>query len=185
VILEFDVHLKHPREMFVFDYQAYDPFDENSLGEAGLSYMTERVIGFWFAAPQVRARVFLPSALVHADTQDKMQRAMQTWCQDLLIANARERTEFLINNTIFLGIAIAVLVFNFWAQAQISDTTLIRDESLRGALVFGLDILLWVALWTPVSAFLMDWFPLFRKYQAYKSLQHMNLTVHVESPTCA
>jgi hypothetical protein len=58
--LEFDLHLNEPRDLFVFDAQAYDPFDEQSLGESGFDYLMARIIGFWFQAPQVRVRVWLP-----------------------------------------------------------------------------------------------------------------------------
>jgi hypothetical protein len=103
---------------------------------------------------------------------------MQSWCQDLLIANARERVEFLVNNSIFVGVAILVLLFSLWAQGQISEPGRIPIELLQGTLAYGLDVLIWVALWTPISAFLIEWFPLHRRYQAYKALQHMTLTVH-------
>jgi hypothetical protein len=51
---------------------------------------------------------------------------------------------------------------------------------VRSTLSYGLDVLAWVALWTPFSAFLLDWFPLFRRYQAYKTLQQMEITVQPE-----
>jgi hypothetical protein len=128
----------------------------------------------------VRTRVFLPDAEVHPDTEKRLQHAMQSWCQDLLIANARERVEFLVNNSIFVGVAIFVLLFSYWAQGQVSDPERVPIE-LQGTLAYGLDVLIWVALWTPISAFLIEWFPLYRRYQAYKALQHMELTVHPES----
>jgi hypothetical protein len=178
--MQFDLHLNEPKELFVFDANTYDPFDDNALGEAGFDYLTARIIGFWFRAPGVYTRVFLPAAKIEADTESRMQRAMASWCQDLLIANGRERTEFLINNTIFLVVALGVLALNVWAQGEISNPQRF-DETTRGVLAYGLDVLLWVALWTPLSAFLLEWFPLFRRHQAYKALQHMQLTIHPEA----
>lgn len=178
---EFDLYLNNPKELFVFDLQTYDPFDANSLGEAGLEYLVARMIGFWFRAPQVLTRVYLPSEQMRADLQTQMQRAMVSWCDDLLIANRRERVEFVINNAIFFGVALLVLVLNWWLQPVVSDPNAVADASLRSWLGYGLDILLWVAVWTPLSAFLLEWFPLYRRYQAYRSLRNMELILHAQT----
>lgn len=178
--LEFDLHLNEPRDLFVFDAQSYDPFDEQSLGESGFDYLVARIIGFWFRAPNVRVRVWLPPDRWTPDTEARMRVAMDSWCDDLVVANQRERTEFLINNTIFLAIAIAVLGLSTVIQGELNRPGVMPDENLRGALLYGLDMLLWVALWTPLSAFLLDWFPLFRRYQAYRALRNMDLTVQAE-----
>lgn len=178
--LEFDLHLNEPRDLFVFDTQSYDPFDEQSLGESGFDYLVARIIGFWFRAPDVRVRVWLPPDRWSPDTEARMRVAMDSWCDDLVVANQRERTEFLINNTIFLAIAIAVLALSTVIQGELNRPGVMPDENLRGALLYGLDMLLWVALWTPLSAFLLDWFPLFRRYQAYRALRNMDLTVRAE-----
>ena len=174
--LDLDLHLKDPKEMFV-DPHTYDPFDENALGESGLDYLIARIIGFWFGAPHVRARIFLPPEKIEPNLEARMKRALQVYCDDLLVENRRERVEFLINNTLFLGIAIAVLLVNWWIQGTIITPLRAPSIALHDALVYGLDVLVWVALWTPVSAFLIEWFPLFRRHQAYKTLQKMELTV--------
>jgi hypothetical protein len=178
--LEFDLHLNEPRDLFVFDAQAYDPFDEQALGESGFDYLVARIIGFWFRAPDVRVHVWLPPDRWTPDTEARMRVAMDGWCDDLVVANQRERTEFLINNTIFLVIAGVVLALNAVLQGELSRPGNDMDPNLRGALLYGLDVLLWVALWTPISAFLLDWFPLFRRYQAYHALRKMDLTVRAE-----
>ncbi len=184
--LDFDLHLREPKELFVFDPQSYDPFDENALGESGFDYLVARVIGFWLRAPRVRTRVYLPPEVVQPDVEERMRRAMFAWCEDLLTANRRERVEFLINNTIFLGVAILVLLLNAWAQGELARPERIPDAGLRGALAYGLDVLLWIALWTPLSAFLLEWFPLFRRFQAYRAMRHMELTILPEpSPSAA
>lgn len=179
--LEFDLYLREPKELFVFDLQTYDPFDENALGESGFDYVVARVIGFWVRAPRVATRVFLPPERITPDIQDKMRRAMDSWCDDLLIANRRERVEFVINNVIFFAVAVLVLVLNWWLQPVISDPDSVADASLRSWLGYGLDILLWVAVWTPLSAFLLEWFPLYRRYQAYRALRNMELTVQTQT----
>jgi len=181
--LDFDLYLKEPKELFVFDPQKYDPFDENALGESGFDYLVARVIGFWFRAPKIQTRIFLPANQVHPETEQKMRRAMFSWCEDLLTANQRERIEFLINNTIFLAVAIIVLALVIWGQQELSRPEIVPDEGVRGWLVYGLDVLLWVALWAPFSAFLLEWFPLFRRYQAYRAMRHMHMTVLPQEPS--
>ncbi|MBI4673189.1 MAG: hypothetical protein HY741_16160 [Chloroflexi bacterium] len=163
MILRFDLHLQEPKELFVFDPQKYDPFDEKALGEPGLDYLVARVIGFWLRAPQVRTRVFLPSEQMTPNVQDRLHRAMINWCDDLLVENRRERIEFFINNSIFFGIAFIVLAVVVWAQSVLALPIPIGDPELRDALNYGLDVVLWVAFWTPLSAFLLEWFPLYRR----------------------
>jgi hypothetical protein len=181
MLLEFDLHLQEPKEMFVFNAETYDPFDDYALGESGLDYLLARVAGFWFRPPKVRTRVHLPADKIGSDTQDKMRRAMHSFCDDLLVENKRERVEFVYNNILFLVIALVVLVLIVWLQRILGEADWVGDSLLRNTLSYGLDILAWVALWTPFSAFLLDWFPLFRRYQAYKTLKNMDLTVHAES----
>lgn len=177
--LEFDLHLADPKEMFINPH-TYDPFDDNALGESGLDYLLARIIGFWIQAPPVRARVFLPPEKIEPNLEARMQRALQSYIDDLLVENHRERVEFLINNTIFLGIAVLVLVFSWVVQGTVVNPVHIQDEQLRNIVSYGLDVLIWVALWTPVSAFLIEWFPLFRRHQAYKTLQKAELIVQAE-----
>jgi hypothetical protein len=180
MLLEFDLHLQEPRELFVFNPDTYDPFDEAALGESGLDHLLARVIGFWFRPPHVRTRVHLPAARIEPDTEGKLRKAMQSFCEDLLVENKRERVEFIINNILFFAIAIVVLGVIVWLQRVLESADWIGDSLTRGTLSYGLDVLAWVALWTPISAFLLDWFPLFRRFQAYRTLKNMDLTVHPE-----
>lgn len=180
MLLEFDLHLQEPKEMFVFDPSTYDPFDDYALGESGLDHLLARVIGFWFRPPKVRTRVHLPAAKIQPDTQAKLRAAMQSFCDDLLVENKRERVEFVINNILFLVVSLVVLLGVVWLQRILSEADWVGDSLVRNTFSYGLDILAWVALWTPFSAFLLDWFPLFRRYQAYKTLKNMDLTVHPE-----
>jgi hypothetical protein len=178
--LEFDLHLADPKEMFINPH-SYDPFDENALGESGLDYLLARMIGFWLTAPPVRARIILPPEKIEPGLEARMRRAMQYYIDDLLIENHRERVEFLINNTIFLGIAIIVLVASWLVQGTLVNPVRIPDPQVLTIVQYGIDILIWVALWTPVSAFMLEWFPLFRRQQAYKSLQKIELIVQPET----
>lgn len=175
--LHFDLHLQDPKELFVFNPDTYDPFDDNALGEAGLDYLLARVIGFWFRAPKVRAHIFLPAEKIERDTAEKLRRAMQNFCEDLLVENKRERVEFIINNILFFVLAVIVLLAIVWLQSILNETDWIGDSFLRSTFSYGLDVLAWVALWTPISAFLLDWFPLLRRYQAYRTLKNMELLV--------
>lgn len=175
--LDFELHLQEPKQFFVFDAQTYDPFDENSLGEPALNYLLARVLGFWFRAPRLRVVVYLPPAYCDEQVENRLRRANYVWCADLLTTNRRERTEFLINNSIFLAAALLILFIVYSLEIEIVNPALIQDPTARGILNYALDILIWVALWAPVSGFLIEWFPLFRAHQAYRALQDMQLIV--------
>lgn len=129
--LHFDLHLQDPKELFVFNPDTYDPFDDNALGEAGLDYLLARVIGFWFRPPKVRAQIFLPAEKIERDTADKLRRAMQNFCDDLLVENKRERVEFIINNILFFVLAVIVLLGIVWLQSILNETDWIGDSFLR------------------------------------------------------
>src|SRR6185503_6413921 len=98
MLLKFDFHFQDAKELFVFDSAAYDPFDENALGESGLDHLLGRVIGFWFRPPTVQTCVYLPPNKIDANTETKLQRTLISFCDDLLYENRRERREFIINN---------------------------------------------------------------------------------------
>ena len=177
VNLDFDLYLNDPKEFFIFDAQTYDPFDENALGMPGLDYLVAHITGFWLRAPRVTTRVFLPAEKHTPQTEARLRRAVYMWCDDLLVSNRRERAEFLINNTIFLGIALLILIINWILQDEIVVPTRVYDPTLSGVISYGADVLVWVALWAPVSGFLLEWFPLYRRNQIYQSLREMKLSV--------
>lgn len=179
--LDFELHLQDPKELFIFDSGAYDPFNEWHLGESGMDHIIARVMGFWLGAPHIHTKIYLPPAKIQPDTQERMRRAMQNFCAGLAVANGRERRDFLINNSIFLAIAIVILFLNWWAQNEIVNPIRIPDAFQRNVVSYGLDVLVWVALWTPVSAFLLEWFPLVRRYQTYRALQQMEIMVLPDS----
>ena len=153
MLLEFDLHLQEPKDLLVFSPETYDPFDENALGESGLDFLLTRVIGFWFRPPKVRVRVHLPPNQIQPDTQAKLQRAMQNFCEDYLVENRRERIEFLINNALFLVIALVVLGIIVFVQSRFEAEKWIGDSFLRTTFSYGLDVLAWVALWTRLAQF--------------------------------
>jgi hypothetical protein len=89
----------------------------------------------------------------------------------------------LINNALFLALAVVVLLLIVFLQGQLETADWVGDSLVRSTITYGLDVLAWVALWTPISAVLLDWLPLFRRYQAYRSLKAMDLSVHPEPLT--
>lgn len=178
--VDFELHLQDARELFIFDHAAYDPFNEWHLGESGMDHIIARVMGFWLGAPHIHTKIFLPRAKIGQDTEQQVRRAVRGFCARLLVENGRERRDFVVHNTMFLGIAVVVLLANWWAQREIVNPLRIPDEFQRNALIYGLDVLVWVALWTPVSAFLLEWFPLFRRYQTYKALEKMEISLYPE-----
>lgn len=180
LILDFELHLKDVNELFIFNPSNYDPFNPNDLGEAAIEHMLSRVGGQWFRPPKVRAVVYLPKEKVTPDLEQKTRVALRNYYQSELIENWRVISEYVKNNLIFLGVAVLIAIGGLWLSPRIAQTSLISDPELRAALAFGIDILIWVVLWTPVSALVLEWFPYFRQRQAFRAMSKMDLVIKPE-----
>jgi hypothetical protein len=178
--LEFHLHLKDVNDLFVFNPLTYDPFDPNALREAGLDHIVARASGSWIGVPKIRTTVHVPEGKFAPDLERQVRAAVRRYGAGELVENCRARGEFFLTNFVFLCIAVVIVLVGLWLQAHIADTPLISDPDIRSALGFGIDVLVWVALWTPVSAFVLDWYPFYRKQQAYMAVMRMDLSVQPE-----
>jgi hypothetical protein len=46
----------------------------------------------------------------------------------------------------------------------------------------GLDVLIWVVLWAPISAFIHEWYPYERRQRAYEALARTPLELRPDGP---
>lgn len=180
---EIVLHLTSPRQLFVFDPAAYDPFDPGALGQAGVDELFQAAHAGWLGTPDLRAAVYVPAADWTPDLAARMDRTFKAYCEGQLAANRRAHREFLATNVLYLAIAIVVLVVGLWLQQQLSASSLIDPGELRDALQTGILVLIWVTVWTPVSGFVLEWVPFARTRRAYRAMLNMELAVRPEEPS--
>ena len=175
--LEFELHLASPRDLFVFRPEAYDPFDPDALGESGIEYIVAHTRAGWISVPAIRATVYLPPGEHDAGLEDRVRAALRRHCAAQLAANRRGRAALFANNLVFLAIAIVIVLIGLALQARIATASVPGGKEVRDALSTGIDVLIWVAMWTPVSAYVLDWYPFFQERRIYRALMDMELSV--------
>ena len=185
---EIVLHLTAPKQLFVFDPAAYDPFDPDALGQSGVDELFQAAHAGWLGTPAMRATVYLPAAEISPDLEERMRRTFKAYCEAQIAASRQEHREFLAVNLLYLAIAIIVLVVGLWLQQQLASSSLIDPGELRDALQTGILVLIWVTVWTPISGFVLEWVPFARTRRAWRGLLAMNLVVRPEerpSPVAA
>lgn len=175
--LEFELHLKSINDLFVFDSDGYDPFHPRSIDEGGLEHVMSRITGRWLFVPDIRTTIYLPKDKYHPGLEERARAAVQRYADAQLAVNRNVRSDFFTVNGVFMLIGVIILLVGLWLSPRISQSEFIADPELRATLSFGIDVLIWVALWTPLSAFVMDWYPHFRKMQELRALRAMELRV--------
>lgn len=176
------LHLNDPKELFVFDPTTYDPFDPDALGEAGVEYLFQQARVRLGAIPTIRLTIYLPSASYRPDDEAKMRTALRTYCEGQLASGRQTHAAFLVDNVVYLVLAIGIALGGLWVQPRLAKTTLIGSEAIKAALATGIAVLTWVALWTPLSGFVLEWVPFSRTRRAYQAMLKMELTVLPEPP---
>lgn len=178
--LEFELHLDSPRDLFVFRPDGHDPFDPSALGESGVDYMVAHTPAGLISAPEIKTTIYVSPETYDAGLEEKLRTAVQRYFRSELDDNRQVRRHFFRDSLVFLVIALAIVIIGLALQTKLGLLRGVIDPEIRTALSTGIDVLIWVALWTPVSAYVLDWYPFYQKERVYRALMNMELSVKPE-----
>src|SRR5690242_19113297 len=92
---EIVLHLAAPKQLFVFDPAAYDPFDPDALGQSGVDELFQAAHAGWLGTPALRATIYIPAADFGPDLEERMRRTFKSYCEGQIDANRLAHREFL------------------------------------------------------------------------------------------
>jgi hypothetical protein len=182
---ELALHLKDPRELFVFDPASYDPLAPDDLGESGIEYLlahTSHPLTSWLHTPHLHATIYVPPDRFAADLAPRLQAALRTHCARQIARSRREQAHSFLQSALRLVVGLGIVLLAITLQVRISASVLPGGDLVKQALQLGIDVLAWVALWTPVEALATDWFSFYRLRRGYRALLGMDLAVKTETP---
>lgn len=178
-----ELHLCDPRDLFVFNADAYDPFDPASLGESGVDYLKGRVGGRRVLPQPVHTTLYLPPDKLDQDTPEAIRASLRRYCEAQIEQVQQERDTFLADQLVFLLIAVVIALLALALESRLASLPIPGGHEVEGAISLGLDVLTWVVLWTPLSAFALDWYPFFRQIRIWRSIAQMELSIELEPAT--
>jgi hypothetical protein len=182
---ELALHLKDPRELFVFDPATYDPLAPDELGQSGIEYLlahTSRPLTGWLKSPHLCATVYIPPDRFAPDLEPRLQAALRAHCARQIARSRREQAHSFLQSALRLVVGVAIVLLAIALQVRISASVLPGGDVVKQALQLGIDVLAWVALWTPIEALATDWFSFYRLRRGYRALLGMDLAVKAEPP---
>jgi hypothetical protein len=182
---ELALHLKDPRELFVFDPATYDPLAPDELGQSGIEYLlahTSYPLTSWLHSPQLHATVYVPPDRFAPDLAPRLQAALRTHCARQIACSRRAQAHSFLQSSLRLVVGVAIVLLSIALQIQISASVLPGGDVVKQALQLGIDVLAWVALWTPIEALATDWFSFYRVRRRYRALMGMDVAVKAEPP---
>ena len=148
-----------------------DPFDEQVRFDSGLDRLIDDLKPTALVR-QTRTTLVLPAAQIEVGLEDKVQAAVERYCQHKIKQNRRELSSLrwkglkaLQNGLIFLAACLLL--------STAAENAEFLPEFLRRFLSEGLLIVGWVSLWHPVEVLLYEWWPPSRENQLYNRLQQM------------
>jgi hypothetical protein len=182
---ELALHLKDPRELFVFDPATYDPLAPDELGQSGIEYLlahTSHPLTSWLHSPPLHATVYVPPSRFAPDLEPRLQAALKAHCARQIARSRREQAHSFLQSSLRLVVGVAIVLLAIALQVRISASVLPGGDVVKQALQLGIDVLAWVALWTPIEALATDWFAFYRLRRGYRALLGMELAVKAEPP---
>lgn len=84
------------------------------------------------------------------------------------------------DNSLILASALVVTVVGLWLQPRLAATAFIGSRELKDALQIGIDALIRMVFWAPVSGFVLEWVPFARTRRGYQAILTTELTVRPE-----
>jgi hypothetical protein len=180
---ELALHLKDPRELFVFDPATYDPLAPDELDQSGIAYLLEQAsspLTWWLHAPQLHATVYVPPDRCTPDLEPRLHAALRAHCTRQIARSRRDQAHSLLHNAVRLVVGVAIVLLAIVLQNQLNTSNLPVGDVVKQALELGIGVLTWVALWTPVEALATDWYAFVRLRRGYRALLAMTLVVKAE-----
>jgi hypothetical protein len=179
------LHLKDPRELFVFDSATYDPLAPDELDQSGIAYLLEQAnspLTWWLHVPKLHATVYVPPDRCTPDLEPRLHAALRAHCTRQIARSRRDQAHSFLHNAVRLVVGVAIVLLAIVLQNQLNTSKLPVGDVVKQALELGIGVLTWVALWTPIEALATDWFAFYRLRRGYRALLGMDLAVKAEPP---
>lgn len=166
-----EIQLKKIKQLF----STHDPspFRERDLDDDAVEYIVGSLKEIKLNAP-TRLSVYLPPDQIQAKTQVDIAQAIHNYFsyEDELMrkktkALLRQGQMFLLTGLLFLSLCLY------------TSLTILSYSQTILAHIFGegLNIIGWVAMWSPIEIFLYDWRPLKRMRNYYQKLKNIEIEI--------
>jgi hypothetical protein len=165
-----ELWLRQPRHLLVADDEARDPFDPLVAETPAIDRIVSPLMARWPWEPAPRVVIHVPADARRPDTAAQVRAGLTLYGERRLAELRDEWRGFLRTNLIFLCVGVAVAVIGLLLNPHLAQARWPIDPVVHDTLQTGLDVLIWVALWAPVSAFIYEWYPYERRQRACQAL---------------
>ncbi|HEU5434376.1 MAG TPA: hypothetical protein VFU81_22070 [Thermomicrobiales bacterium] len=179
-----ELWLRQPRHLLVADEEPADPFDPRVTETPAIDRIVSPLMARWPWEPLPRVIIHLPACEWQPETAPQMQAGLMLYGERRLAELRDEWRGFLRTNIFFLLVGVTVSVVGLLLNPQLAEAKWPIDPVVHDTLQTGLDVLIWVALWAPISAFIHEWYPYERRQRAYEALARTPIEVRSDDQGC-
>lgn len=149
------------------------PFYEKDLDEAAVKYIIDAVNEFEIGRP-IGIVVYLPAAAAASTDAASIPDAIRNHFAYLALRTRRElRLKFSYGRlSLAIGLCFLFLCLTLRQLAAGLDPGIFTTIIAEGLLISG-----WVAMWTPISIFLYEWWPIKQRGKRYEKVSRMEIEV--------
>ncbi len=177
--MDIDLHLREIKYMFVDP--ELNPFEEQRLQISGAEEAANFLRTKGRTIGNIRLNIFLPQGQIKPNLQSKTADALSKYCDFKILQNLRlleiERATGLravrIGGLIFFVICLIVLSV-VYLLGPLSENLLVFSE------IF-FTILIWMAMWNALDAFLYGLYPYKMEIKAYEALKNAEIVIIEET----
>jgi hypothetical protein len=152
--------------------------DYEVLGQSGIQWVLKYFGPRWREKEDYRLIIRLPAEQIQADTQARVRKAIQRYCQLHITDNISSRQRAYRGGFWLLLMGIGFLIVcMILAYVFYNDLIVLVAGNLNHIIGEGFIIIGWISLWHPAETLLFDWIPFVRENQLYRFIMSMEILV--------
>jgi hypothetical protein len=177
-----ELWLRQPRHILVADDAPSDPFDPLATETPAVDRVLSALMSRWPWEPLPRVVIHLPPDFCQKETTAQVKAGLALYSERRLAELRDEWRAFLRTNLFFLVVGLTVVIAGLLINPHLAAARWPIDPVVHDSLQVGLDVLIWVALWAPISAFIHEWYPYERRQRAYRLLTKTPIETRPDGP---
>lgn len=166
-----EIKLREVRQ--IFNSLDPAPFHEKDLDEAAEKYITDAVSEFELSRP-IRIVVYLPSEAAASPEAMSIPDAVRNHYAYLALRAGHElhRKFGYGRRSLAIGLCFLFLCLTLRQIVAGTEQTIFTTIITEGLLISG-----WVAMWTPISIFLYEWWPIRQRQKRHEKISRMEIEI--------
>lgn len=170
-----DLKIKESRQLF--DSRDPAPFRERDLDDEAVEYITVAADEFKYKTP-LKIRIYISEVIDPSLSKEMINQALRGYFEYESELLSMKLNRFFKTGQVFLLIGVIWLVLCLALARFFEKDSLMTHSTLNDAIIQGVTIVGWVAMWRPLEIFLFDWIPIWQKKRLLEKLSTSPIEIY-------